>query len=114
MKSPLVSSSSVVPRILTGLVVFLGVFGAEAQSADGHPRQPNIVFILADDLGWGDISVHGGEVPTPNVDRLFEQGVEFPNFMGWTVCSPTRAMFLTGRHPFRMGLGPKVGGKLDT
>jgi arylsulfatase A-like enzyme len=114
MKSPLRSSSPIVTRILIGLAAFLGVCGAEAQSTASDTRPPNIVFILADDLGWGDISVHGGSIPTPNIDRLFEQGVEFPNFMGWTVCSPTRAMFLTGRHPFRMGLGPKVGGELDT
>jgi len=114
MKSPFVSCSPVVTRILIGFAVCLGVCGAEAQSTAGDTRPPNIVFILADDLGWGDISVHGGSIPTPNIDRLFEQGVEFPNFMGWTVCSPTRAMFLTGRHPFRMGLGPETGGELDT
>ena len=114
MSSPIMSTSSVIPRVLIGLAMFLGVCGAEARSVEGETRPPNIVFILADDLGWGDISIHGGVIPTPNVDRLFEEGVEFPNFMGWTVCSPTRAMFLTGRHPFRMGLGPKVGGELDT
>jgi len=114
MNSPVVTSSPVIPRLLIGLAMFFGVYGIGAQSVEGETRPPNIVFILADDLGWGDISVHGGAIPTPNIDSLFEEGVEFPNFMGWTVCSPTRAMFLTGRHPFRMGLGPKVGGELDT
>jgi len=103
-----------VTRILIGLAAVFGVCWAEAQTAGVGTRPPNIVFILADDLGWGDISVHGGQTPTPNIDRLFEQGVELSNFMGWPVCSPARAMFLTGRHPFRMGLGPKVGGELDT
>jgi arylsulfatase A-like enzyme len=42
----------------------------------------------------------------------FKQGIELRNFMGWCVCSPTRAMLLTGRHPFRVGTGPEVGGEL--
>ena len=75
--------------------------------------KPNVVYIMADDLGWGDISAHGGGVPTPNIDRLFSKGVELRNFMGWCVCSPTRAMLLTGRHPFRVGTGPETGGELD-
>jgi len=52
---------------------------------------------MADDLGSGDISAHGGGVKTPNIDKLFKQGVELTQFMGWCVCSPTRAMLLTGR-----------------
>jgi len=79
-----------------------------------YPAKPNIVYLLADDLGWSDISTHpGGSIPTPNIDRLFKQGVELRNFMGWCVCSPTRAMLLTGRHPFRVGTGPETGGELE-
>ncbi len=74
--------------------------------------KPNVVYIMADDLGWGDISAHGGGVGTPNIDRLFKQGVELTQFLGWCVCSPTRGMLLTGRHPFRVGTGPEVGGEL--
>ena len=75
--------------------------------------RPNVVYMLADDLGWSDISAHpGGSIPTPQIDRLFKEGVELRNFMGWCVCSPTRAMLLTGRHPFRVGTGPEVGGEL--
>ncbi|HSI36671.1 MAG TPA: sulfatase-like hydrolase/transferase [Tepidisphaeraceae bacterium] len=75
---------------------------------------PNVVYILADDLGWSDISAHpGGAIPTPNIDKLFKEGVELRNFMGWCVCSPTRAMLLTGRHPFRVGTGPETGGELE-
>ncbi len=77
-----------------------------------HSAKPNVVYIMADDLGWGDISAHGGGVPTPNIDRLFSRGVELRNFMGWCVCSPTRAMLLTGRHPIRVGTAPEVGGEL--
>lgn len=75
--------------------------------------KPNVVYILADDLGWSDISAHpGGTIPTPHIDRLFKEGVQLGNFMGWCVCSPTRAMLLTGRHPFRVGTGPETGGEL--
>jgi len=77
-------------------------------------ERPNVVYLLADDLGWSDISTHpGGSIPTPNIDRLFRQGVELRNFLGWCVCSPTRAMLLTGRHPFRVGTGPETGGELE-
>ena len=75
--------------------------------------RPNVVYVLADDVGWGDLSVHGGGVSTPHIDRLFKDGVELTQFMGWCVCSPTRAMLLTGRHPVRVGTGPEVGGELD-
>lgn len=74
--------------------------------------KPSVVYLLADDLGWGDLSVNGGSIPTPRIDRLFREGVRLDNFMGWCVCSPTRAMLLTGRHPFRVGTGPEVGGEL--
>ena len=83
--------------------------GGPVLSAD----KPNVVYIMVDDVGWGDLSVHGGGVRTPAVDKLFSRGVELTNFMGWCVCSPTRAMLLTGRHPIRVGTGPKTGGELD-
>lgn len=83
--------------------------GQLAAAAD----RPNVVYILSDDVGWGDLSVHGGGVSTPNIDRLFSRGVELTQFMGWCVCSPTRAMLLTGRHPIRVGTAPEVGGELD-
>ncbi len=83
-------------------------------AAESAPK-PNIVYLLADDLGWSDLSTHpGGAIPTPQIDRLFKAGVQLNNFMGWCVCSPTRAMLLTGRHPFRVGTGPEVGGELAT
>jgi arylsulfatase A-like enzyme len=83
-----------------------------ADDAKPAPRT-NVVYLLADDLGWSDVSAHpGGAIPTPHVDRLFKDGVHLGNFMGWCVCSPTRAMLLTGRHPFRVGTGPETGGEL--
>ena len=64
---------------------------------------PNIVIIVADDLGWRDASFHGGEIKTPNIDRLAEEGVQLDRFYVAPVCSPTRAGLMTGRYPIRYG-----------
>lgn len=96
--------------VLTLLTVMLLAPVAAIHAAE--PAKPNVVILLADDLGWGDLGTNQGTIPTPNVDRLFSQGVRLDNFMGWCVCSPTRAMLLTGRHPFRVGTGPETGGEL--
>jgi arylsulfatase A-like enzyme len=95
------------------LILMAGCLFAPLLTKAAEPAKPSVVYLLADDLGWSDISAHpGGSIPTPNIDRLFKQGVELRNFMGWCVCSPTRAMLLTGRHPFRVGTGPETGGEL--
>jgi arylsulfatase A-like enzyme len=86
---------------------------ARGRSEDPKTGKPNVVYLLADDLGWGDVSVNGGSIPTPRIDRFSREGVRLDNFMGWAVCSPTRAMLLTGRHPFRVGTGPETGGELE-
>jgi arylsulfatase A-like enzyme len=67
----------------------------------GHP---NVILILADDLGWSDISQHGSEIATPNIDRIFQQGVELERFYVTPMCTPTRAALLTGRSPIHFGL----------
>jgi len=84
-----------------------------AAAAESAPAtRANFVVLLADDLGWGDISLHGGKTPTPNIDAFFRQGVELTTFMTCPVCTPTRAGLLTGRHNLRVGAGPKTGGEL--
>jgi arylsulfatase A-like enzyme len=94
-------------------VQLLSLCAALLMCTPAGAARPNVVYILADDLGWSDVSAHaGGTLRTPNIDSIFKQGVELRNFMGWCVCSPTRAMFLTGCHPFRVGTGPEVGGEL--
>lgn len=100
-------------HFLTLLITLLLAPLAFGSTAWGDDRKPNIVILLADDLGWGDLGANKGSIPTPRIDRLFEQGVRLDNFMGWPVCSPTRAMWLTGRHPFRVGTGPETGGELQ-
>jgi arylsulfatase A-like enzyme len=69
--------------------------------------KPNIVFILADDLGWADVAFHGGNAPTPNLDKLVRTGLELTQHYVAATCSPTRTGFMTGRVWSRFGiLGP--------
>ncbi|MBI1250595.1 MAG: sulfatase-like hydrolase/transferase [Alphaproteobacteria bacterium] len=83
--------------------------GPETPAAAPAERPPNIIFILADDLGFNDIStfgggVAGGRVPTPNIDRLAAQGAVFTQaYSGTATCAPSRAMLMTGRYPTRTG-----------
>jgi arylsulfatase A-like enzyme len=78
-------------------------------------EKPNIIFILVDDLGYGDLSVNGGtDVKTPNIDKLFKSGVTFNNFYSnSTVCSPTRASLITGRYPDMVGVPGVIRGVKD-
>jgi len=75
-------------------------------------RRPNVVFILADDLGWGDLSCYGQvRMKTPNLDRLARQGTLFTQFyVASAVCSPSRAAFMTGHFPARHGIHSAIGG----
>src|SRR5208282_2637814 len=84
------------------------------KSADSEkPTKPNILVIVADDLGYHDIGVHGGkDVPTPHIDALAAGGVRCTSgYVSAPYCSPSRAGFLTGRYPTRFGheFNPHVG-----
>jgi len=70
--------------------------------------KPNIVILLADDLGWADVGYHGAKTSTPNIDRLASDGVRLENFHVCPLCSPTRAGLMTGRWPIRSGMGEAV------
>ena len=78
-------------------------------------EKPNNIFILVDDLGYGDLSVNSGtDVKTPNIDKLFKSGVTFNNFYSnSTVCSPTRASLITGRYPDMVGVPGVIRGVKD-
>ena len=66
-------------------------------------ERPNIVVILADDLGWSDLGCYGGEIPTPHLDALASGGLRFRQFYNNSVCGPSRAALLTGLYPQRVG-----------
>ena len=93
---------------LMGVIASI-TLSVEAQTSE----RPNILIILADDMGHGDLSINGGKTPTPNIDKIMTEGVRFSNFMTNPVCSPTRGGLLTGQHPLRIGAGPETGGNLD-
>ncbi len=89
-----------IPQGLVGTLACLGVLSAQPTPA---PR-PNIVLIVADDLGWRDVGFHGAEFPTPHIDRIAREGVELDRFYATPICTPTRVALLTGRYPIRYGL----------
>jgi len=70
--------------------------------------KPNILYILADDLGWKDVGFHGSDIRTPNIDRLAQTGARLEQFYAQPMCTPTRAALMTGRYPFRYGLQTAV------
>lgn len=75
------------------------------KTADAADRRPNVVVILTDDQGWGDLSIHGNiNLKTPNIDSLAQGGAMFDRFFVCPVCSPTRAEFFTGRYHPRGGV----------
>lgn len=75
---------------------------------------PNIAFLLADDLGWNDVSMHGSpQVPTPHIDALARSGVRLANYYVNAVCSPTRSSLLTGRAMIHHGVFVPFGGGQD-
>lgn len=76
--------------------------------AEGSPTRKNIVVLLADDLGWGDVGFHGGTADTPNIDLLAKEGVRLNRFYAYPACSPARAAMLTGRFPHRYGISGPV------
>jgi arylsulfatase A-like enzyme len=96
------------PRLFVPLVFWISVLLCMASPAVSAARaaRPNIVFIFADDWGWGDLSCHGHPwAQTPNLDRLAAEGIDFHQFNVLNpVCSPSRAALITGQYPARFGI----------
>ncbi len=88
-------------RQLWLLGLFCLVWSGVARAA---APKPNIVFIMADDLGFADLGYRGSPIKTPNIDKLANEGVRMDTFYGEPVCTPSRAALMTGRYPMRYGL----------
>ncbi|MCK4959211.1 MAG: arylsulfatase, partial [Planctomycetes bacterium] len=88
-------------KLFSILFVVLSAFSV----VDAAHERPNVIVILTDDQGWGDLSINeNSAIETPNIDRLARAGAQFDRFYVSPVCSPTRAEFLTGRHHVRCGV----------
>lgn len=85
-------------------LALVGVVAARPDTATAQPQKPNIIFIMADDLGNADLGYRGSEIKTPNIDKLASGGVRCESFYGMPVCTPSRAALMTGRYPMRYGL----------
>ena len=93
--------------LLIGIMALL----ANAPAVVQAETLPNLVIILADDLGYGDLSCYGHpSIRTPNLDRMASQGMRFTDFyVAACVCTPSRAALLTGRLPIRSGMSGDIG-----
>jgi len=101
------SSSSSSDSTMAESTVSLDVSSeTESQGSDyltgSHP--PNMLFLLADDIGWADVSINGGRFNTPHIDELLSSGVQFTNFYSQALCTPSRMAFLTGRFAWKLGV----------
>ena len=84
-----------------GLVVFCSVI-LSCQTREENMAKPNILIIYADDLGYGDLGIYGGDIPTPNIDRIGQEGIMFTDFyVSAPACTPSRYSLLTGSYPQR-------------
>src|SRR2546426_8500472 len=101
--------------VALGIALALIRAGAGETSKAPASQGPNIIFILADDLGWRDLGCYGSTFyETPNLDRLAATGMRFTDaYAACCVCSPTRASILTGKYPARLGLTDWLPGRTD-
>jgi arylsulfatase B len=98
-------------RSLAG-AVGMACAGRFAHGGQTRAEKPNIVFIIADDMGWADVGYHGSVIQTPNIDRLAAGGVRFDRQYVMPTCTPTRIGLLTGRYPSRYGVTSPAYGEI--
>jgi arylsulfatase A-like enzyme len=99
-----VVGSWIVPILMCGTIA-----SETTTKSNALPTRPNIVVIMADDMGFSDIGCYGGEIRTPNLDALAAGGLRFTQFYNAARCCPTRASLLTGLYPHQAGVGAMVG-----
>ena len=88
---------------LTGVLFALATL-ASGSASGLEAQRPNVILILADDLGSGDLSCYGGRsAPTPHLDRMAAEGVRFETFFAMPLCTPTRLALMTGQYGFHNG-----------
>ena len=87
---------------------FLALSASVAGLGVPRPRRPNILLVVADDLGYSDLGCYGGEIDTPNLNALATNGIRFAQFYSTARCCPSRASILTGQYPHKVGVGHMV------
>ena len=90
-------------RLVAAALLLILSVPEEAEAAASE--RPNVIVVLVDDMGFSDFSSYGGEIPTPNIDALAEDGIRFTQFYNSARCSPSRAALLTGLNPHQAGMG---------
>ena len=90
--------------IVLSVMLFLILHDTTAQQIEKQDQKPNVLLIVGDDIGYGDLGISGGISHTPNIDRLADEGVMFSRFHASPVCSVTRSMLMTGNNPVEIGL----------
>src|SRR4029079_17998076 len=87
------------------LTLILLIFAMISCATAAEMKKPNILILLADDVGWAEFGFQGNkDIPTPNIDSIANNGVRFPQgYVAATYCSPSRAGLMTGRYPTRFG-----------
>jgi arylsulfatase A len=105
MKLLYIMEESISDLHLPGAAILLSIFSGGCSAtvtkrSPVNPEKPNIIYILADDLGYGDLGSYGQKnIKTPNLDRMAEEGMRFTqHYSGSTVCAPSRAVLMTGLH----------------
>ena len=105
MKERIRMTKSIFARSLCLLAAGALLLGSAGTAHAQKNKQPNIVHIVADDLGWKDVGFNGAtDIKTPNIDELATGGAKFEQFYSMNICTPSRACLMTGRYPFRYGL----------
>ncbi|SIS49018.1 arylsulfatase [Zobellia uliginosa] len=96
-------------KILLLVAAFICSISLRLSAQQTKKNKPNVILIMADDMGFSDIGCYGGEIKTPHLDRLAQNGVRFTQFYNNARCCPTRAALLTGLYPHQAGVGGMVG-----
>lgn len=89
--------------------VFAGIFLGLPFEKEANAKKPNIIIIVADDMGFSDLGCYGSEIRTPNLDRLASEGIRFSQFYNCALCGPSRAALMTGRFPHQVGITKWTG-----
>jgi arylsulfatase A-like enzyme len=99
------------PIAVVVLCALPGCAGLGSRGIGDRPDRPNIIVIMSDDMGFTDVGCYGGEIRTPNLDRLAADGLRFTQFYNTARCCPTRASLLTGLYPHQAGVGHMMDDK---